>query len=99
MTNQDQIKQIIAKAVAQAAMTSKGVDSKHIPELIETADKATSEIMQLPIDILDASNYFKLPGGTVISSSHLLQDGNEGQLRFACIHGKFYQKLPKTNMK
>ena len=95
MKTQDQIKKIIARAVAQAAMTSKGVESKHIPELIEIADSATDEIMQLPIDILDASNYFKLPGGTVISSSHLLQQGNEGQLRFACVHGKFYQKLPE----
>ena len=97
MKTQDQIKQIIAQAVAQAAMTSKGVESKHIQELIEISNAATEEIMQLPIDILDASNYFKLPGGTVVSSSHLLQDGNEGQLRFACVHGKFYQKLPKIN--
>ena len=97
MTKQDQIKQIIAQAIAQAAMTSKGVESKHIPELIEIADKATDEIMKLPIDILDASNYFQLPGGTIVSSSHLLQQGNEGQLRFACVHGKFYQKLPEIN--
>ena len=97
MKTQDQIKQIIARAVAQAAMTSKGVESKNIPELIEVTDKATEEIMQLPIDILDASHYFNLPGGTVVSSSYILRDGNEGQLRFACIHGKFYQKLPKIN--